>query len=124
MKVSKLFHFLYTILMFLPFVALIFNFARIGLNGSMPITSFCDVIDLIEFPTLNTNNTLTYTIYNVYEYLISNVFGISSSASFNVVVIIRLLSYWTEISIIYLIFDVVMYVPLLAHRWLDKGILE
>ena len=34
------------------------------------------------------------------------------------------LSYWLDISIIWLCFDLVMYVPLLVHRWLDKGVLE
>ena len=32
--------------------------------------------------------------------------------------------YWCSISILWLIFDVVMYVPKLAHRWLDKGAIE
>ena len=32
--------------------------------------------------------------------------------------------YWCAISILWLIFDVVMYVPKLAHRWLDKGAIE
>lgn len=34
------------------------------------------------------------------------------------------LSYWLDISIIWLCFDMVMYIPLLVHRWLDKGIIE
>ncbi len=32
--------------------------------------------------------------------------------------------YWCAISILWLIFDVLMYVPLLVHRWLDKGAIE
>lgn len=39
-------------------------------------------------------------------------------------VVVELLSYWLAISIIWLVFDLVMYVPLLVHRWLDKGVLE
>ena len=39
-------------------------------------------------------------------------------------VMLLLLSYWLDISIIWLTFDVLMYVPLLTHRWLDKGVLE
>jgi len=38
--------------------------------------------------------------------------------------VVMLLSYWLAISIIWLVFDLVMYVPLLVHRWLDKGVLE
>jgi len=39
-------------------------------------------------------------------------------------VVVELLSYWLAISIIWLVFDLIMYVPLLVHRWLDKGVLE
>lgn len=39
-------------------------------------------------------------------------------------VIVELLSYWLAISIIWLVFDLIMYLPLLIHRWLDKGVLE
>lgn len=38
--------------------------------------------------------------------------------------VILLMSYWFNISIIWLCFDVMIYVPLLVHRWLDKGIVE
>ena len=34
------------------------------------------------------------------------------------------LTYWTSISIIWLVFDVFMYVPLLVHRWIDKAKIE
>lgn len=39
-------------------------------------------------------------------------------------VVVELLSYWLAISIIWLVFDLIMYVPLLVHRWIDKGVLE
>ena len=38
--------------------------------------------------------------------------------------IVMLLSYWLDISIVWLVFDLIMYLPLLVHRWLDKGVLE
>lgn len=38
--------------------------------------------------------------------------------------VVMLLSYWLTISVIWLVFDLIMYVPLLAHRWLDKGMVE
>ena len=50
---------------------------------------------------------------------ITNLFNMPSDNA-----IILLLSYWFNISIIWLVFDVMIYVPLLAHRWLDKGIIE
>lgn len=50
---------------------------------------------------------------------ITGLFGIASTSPVN-----TLLSYWLSISIIWLVFDLVMYLPLLIHRWLDKGVLE
>ena len=38
--------------------------------------------------------------------------------------VVQMLSYWLAISIIWLVFDLIMYIPLLVHRWLDKGVLE
>ena len=55
-------------------------------------------------------------------YLLGTVFGVTGTTY--VGTIINCLTYWTIISIVYLIFDVLMYVPLLAHRWIDKARLE
>lgn len=38
--------------------------------------------------------------------------------------VVLMLSYWLTISIVWLCFDLIMYVPLLVHRWIDKGVLE
>lgn len=38
--------------------------------------------------------------------------------------IVTMLSYWLTISIIWLVFDLIMYIPLLVHRWIDKGVVE
>lgn len=50
---------------------------------------------------------------------ITNLFGIASNH-----ISVMLMSYWLAISVIWLVFDLIMYVPLLVHRWLDKGVLE
>ena len=50
---------------------------------------------------------------------ITGLFGLANTSPIN-----TLLSYWLSISIIWLVFDLVMYLPLLVHRWLDKGVLE
>lgn len=50
---------------------------------------------------------------------ITGLFGVESTSPIN-----TMLSYWLSVSIIWLVFDLVMYVPLLVHRWLDKGVLE
>lgn len=50
---------------------------------------------------------------------ITGLFGVPADSPIS-----TLLSYWCAISIIWLVFDLLMYVPLLAHRWIDKGVLE
>lgn len=50
---------------------------------------------------------------------ITNLFGLPTTSP-----IITFLSYWFDISIIWLVFDAIMYFPLLIHRWLDKGVIE
>lgn len=50
---------------------------------------------------------------------ITGLFGMASDH-----IAVMLMSYWLAISVIWLVFDMVMYVPLLVHRWIDKGVLE
>lgn len=79
-------------------------------------------IDNVFIDSLNNINSIsvfswaTNTFLNApFEY-ISDLFGIAASNPIN-----TLLSYWLSISIIWLVFDLIMYMPLLVHRWLDKG---
>lgn len=57
-------------------------------------------------------------ITQVFAYM-SGFFGMSTSHITN-----NLLTYWLSISIVWLVFDVFMYVFLLAHRWIDKAKIE
>lgn len=50
---------------------------------------------------------------------ITGLFGLSSDNTLNCV-----FTYFASISICWLVFDLIMYVPNLAHRWLDKGAIE
>lgn len=50
---------------------------------------------------------------------ITGLFGVLPNSSINYV-----FTYFASMSIIWLVFDVILYVPLLVHRWLDKGIVE
>ena len=118
MKISKLFHWLYAILMFLPFMAVPFDLLRVTLSGSFELLYFSDVIQLIQFPALF---GVSENIMYVYTYLFENLFGMYGPTTN---VIVGALTYWTIVSIGYLIFDVFMYVPLLVHRWIDKARLE
>lgn len=64
-----------------------------------------------------------WTIKNIFTFLISTMFGISVVGGIGEV-ILYLLTYWLCISLIWLIYDVIMYVPLMIHRWLDKGVID
>lgn len=56
---------------------------------------------------------------NVPLQYLGDLFGIPQYSS-----VLAPMSYWLAISVIWLVFDVVMYVPLLAHRWIDKARIE
>lgn len=97
-------------------MALAFNFVRFGLSSSITLLTWNDLISLIWVPTFG---GVSNQILGVFTYLSSNLFGIIGYD-----VVLELLTYWTITSVIYLIFDVLMYVPLLAHRWIDKARIE
>ena len=119
MKISRLFHWLYAILMFLPFGLLVYNSLASMWSGNI-ITNNEDWFYLINNITFITGS-LTNTVYNVYYYLVVTLFGFADVWSS---IVPLLLTYWTCVSIIWLVFDVFMYVPLLVHRWIDKAKLE
>lgn len=50
---------------------------------------------------------------------ITGLFGLAANNSLNYII-----TWFASVSIIWLCFDVVMYVPNLAHRWLDRGALQ
>ena len=64
-----------------------------------------------------------YNIQSYISWLIGGVFGLNVANGIGFV-IVRLFTYWLIISICWLIFDVLMYVPNLAHKWLDKAAIE
>ena len=125
MKISKLFHWLYGVLMLLPVMAILTNclFAIFNKNafesmGNVDILnifyySLDQIHDNVMFSWCNTSFLVTPIAY------ITDLFGMPSTSP-----IITMLSYWLNISIIWLVFDLIMYIPLLVHRWLDKGVLE
>ena len=49
---------------------------------------------------------------------ITDIFGVSNNA------ISYIFAYWCSISIIWLVFDLLMYVPNLVHTWLDRGAID
>lgn len=122
MKVSKLFHWLYACVMFLPIGFILGRELYVIFNSNA--TATFDLMDTFttSMNELNTNALFSWasTSFLVQPFTyIGNLFGLSATSP-----IITLLSYWLDISLIWLVFDLIMYVPLLVHRWLDKGIIE
>lgn len=122
MKISKLFHWLYAILMLLPVFYILYRCAYCTLNESATATS--PLIDIFIESVHNLNSETLFSwastsfLVAPFSY-IADLFGIASTNP-----IITMMSYWLSISIIWLVFDLIMYIPLLVHRWLDKGVLE
>lgn len=77
-------------------------------------------INHIWFPSFG---GVGWTIRNIINFGMTNLFGISTGNGVGYV-IVNLMAYWLCISLIWLIYDVIMYVPLMIHRWLDKGIIS
>lgn len=122
MKISKLFHWLYAIVMLLPVFYIMYRCGYAILNQNAVYSG--TMIDLFIDSVNNLNNEVLFSwasssfLIAPFQY-IANLFGVPSVSP-----ILTMLSYWLDISIVWLVFDLIMYVPLLAHRWLDKGIIE
>lgn len=60
-----------------------------------------------------------FALGDIRQWFNTNFFNGNPSLGFGIAW--HLLTYWFVVSIFWLIFDVLMYLPLLVHRWLDKG---
>ena len=114
MKISKLFHWLYAILMLLPVFYIAVRCGYVVLNQNAIIDGVA--LDNVFIDSVNNLNTLslfswasTSFLVAPFEY-IGDLFGVPSGSP-----IITMLSYWLDISIIYLVFDLIMYAPIKAH---------
>ena len=122
MKISKLFHWIYALVMLLPIGYIISRCGYVIFNESA--TASFDLIDTfsVSVNEINTNSIFSWAktsfLVEPFQY-IGDLFGVPHDSP-----ILTLLSYWLDISIIWLVFDLVMYIPLLVHRWLDKGIID
>lgn len=95
--------------------------------------------NVIESVETNTNDTISNKMYQAWQSTwnlpllqwthtsfvaqpftyITGLFGVPSDSTLNYI-----FAYFVSISICWLVFDLLMYVPNLAHRWLDKGALD
>lgn len=122
MKITKLFHWLYAIVMLLP-IGYILSVSLYVIFNENAVSSWS--LDNVFIESINNINSVSLFSWASSSFLvapfqyISDLFGVPSGSP-----ITTLLSYWLDISIIWLVFDLIMYIPLLVHRWLDKGIVE
>ncbi|MBO4667845.1 MAG: hypothetical protein J5666_06975 [Bacilli bacterium] len=95
--------------------------------------------NVIESVSVNTDDTITDKVNRAFEGIfdlpvfawskstfVSNAF-IYIGALFGIVStnpIVYLFGYWLSISLCWLVFDLMIYVPNLAHRWLDRSAIE
>lgn len=120
MKISKLFHWLYAILMLLPFGLVLFNMLHGLFSPSATSIDLTTFYSYFSFDVID--GLISDQISSVYFYLMHDIFGFYECDMFTI--ICQSLTYWSCISIIWLVFDVFMYVPLLVHRWIDKAKIE
>ncbi len=133
LKVSKIFHYLYAFLMFLPVIITFAVFIFLSFNKMITldtasvdnfntftqnvVNSFCNVLNMVM-----TNSIFAWVsdsiVYTPFSY-IANVFSMPVNSP-----IISLLSYFLVITVIYIVFDILVYIPNLFHRWIDGGSLE
>lgn len=126
MKISKLFHWLYACLMLMPVVAILTNCLMIIFNENIQtsLTNPTDLTEMFYYSVVQVRTNVLFSWCNTsflvtpFEY-IGTLFGMPVDSP-----LYTFFSYWLNISLIWLVFDVIMYVPLLVHRWLDKGVIE
>lgn len=102
-----------------------FNFVSQNIVNYYSPYTYTDTIDNVFYYSVEqiSNESLFNWANNTFLaqplLFITNLFGVPSTSP-----IITILCYWFAISVIWLVFDVIMYIPLLVHRWLDKGVIE
>lgn len=133
LKVSKIFHYLYAFLMFLPVLITFATFIFLSFNRMITldtasvenfntftqnvVNSFCNVLNMVMTNSIFAwvSDSIVYTPFS----FISNVFNMPVNSP-----IIALLSYFLVITIVYIVFDILVYIPNLFHRMIDGGSLE
>lgn len=116
MKISKLFHWLYAFLMFIPlFFVLAAAMSNWG-TGNEFTTS--DVLNGVIGALPLAPSGLFSTLHGVVSYM-GDIFGVAGALWFSA--ISRLMTYWLTVSIMWMLFDVFMFVPQLCHRLIDKA---
>lgn len=125
LRLNKLFHWLYAILMLFPLINFVFTVPMFWFTGYDSSFWVDDIgIGLSQFieefiPNFEFSTLVGQSIFNVWYDLITHVFGIRDVSFMTDVV--NMLTYWTIVSLLYLIFDVLMYPINLFHKWIDEG---
>lgn len=125
LRLSNIFHWLYALLMFLPFILLTFSvlvsFGTYALNGD---GSFINSNLGTFIPYDFMSGTLMEPAANAIEDVVGMFIYVGDDSTNIDSDIYWLFCYWVEISFCYLMFDVIMFPINLFHRWIDKGGIE
>lgn len=100
--------------MFMPFVVIPFNLLSAIKTGT--IYTFADVLGFVSFPTFGAVST---SVNGVFTYLVATLFGYTGVlATF----IENCLTYWVCTALIWLVFDVLIFLPFICHNLIDKAV--
>lgn len=110
LRLNNIFHWLYALLMFLPFILFI-GFCLVSFGVSFDGQSITDIFfEIVD----DCCNLWSYSPLSNVFFWIDNFFGGTSSLPV-------LFVYWIIVSFHWLCFDVLMFIVNLAHRWIDRG---
>lgn len=127
LKLNKLFHWLYAFLMLYPIIAVFATIIISAFNQSVSFSGYDDLsyvggwfygvidVNVLVFD----GGSVGDRIHDVYYYLLNTVLG--PEVTNNIDLVVELLTHWTCVSLVYLVFDVLMLPINIAHHWIDKG---
>lgn len=129
LRLNKLFHWLYAILMLYPVVfgiggLLVSIFSSFQYTTDFP-DIFNNVMVVVGENCLNSDyfftDTLGFDLVNS-VFSVINFFGFDlTDSTFPSFLVASLFNHWVIVSLFYLIFDVLMYPINLFHKWIDDG---
>lgn len=129
LRLNKLFHWLYAILMLYPIVLGLGGLLVTVFSSFQYSTDFFDnfnnVITVVGQNCLNAdyffNDSLGFDLVNS-VFKVINSFGFDlSDSSLPSFMVANLFNHWIIVSLFYLVFDVLMYPINLFHKWIDEG---
>lgn len=119
LRLNKLFHWLYAILMLAPLIIFIGTIVVYFATGANFLTEDEFSVHYLWIDSWILSFPLGYTspVVAVFEYLVHDLFNLAGGYD----IFFYPLVYWVYVSLCYLVFDVLMYPINLFHKWIDEG---